>query len=458
MTPQCRLCGDLIYTQNPVSIFDKRSKTVRQIALVTGVWLTDHSKLPRYMCSCCLLSLKSAIAFRHVCIKTNNRLTIQRRSLELEAKDDACWDDPLSDAHEVLKINNAEVEQEVLYEESYADKEGLEEEHDMYKKEEEDEQEEFVENDRYLPDDEEMLEDERETQQDDEDMVDKKKARDDEEESQQNEESQQEEEESQQDEEESLQDEEDSQQDEEHSQQDDDDELWKNEDDDYDTDDDDDDISYTPGKPLQSDLKKDKKPPRKYTRKSLKSESSPKNEDTDFLKPAKKKRKTYVSQKVHVCDHCGKKFTDKGNFNLHVLRHSGVKPFECPECGQKEFNRYILNIHIRVKHRGEKPYACQFCGEQFVHSTMRSRHENRVHRNRKTPKNFKCNYCDKRFESNYQRAKHEVVHTGERNFHCEVCKVSFTRNSNLKTHYRSRLHQKRETAASVKSENDSKKK
>ncbi|XP_002096118.3 transcription factor Ouib [Drosophila yakuba] len=447
MTPQCRLCGDLIYTQNPVSIFDKRSKTVRQIALVTGVWLTNHLKLPRYMCSCCLLSLKSAIAFRHVCIKTNNRLTIQRRGLELEAKDDACWDDPLSDAHEVLKINDAEVEQEVLYEESYADKEGLEEEHDIYKKEEEesegDEQEEFVENNRYLPDDDEMLDNEREPQQDDKDMVDKKKAREGEEESQQDEESQQEEEESQQDEEDSQQD---------------DDELWQNEDDDYDTDDDDDDILYTPGKPRQSVLNKDKKPPQKYPRKSLKSESSPKNEDNDFLKPAKKKRKTYVSRKVHVCDHCGKKFTDKGNFNLHVLRHSGVKPFECPECGQKEFNRYILNIHIRVKHRGEKPYACQFCGERFVHSTMRSRHENRVHRNRATPKNFKCNYCDKRFESNYQRSKHEVVHTGERNFHCEVCKVSFTRNSNLKTHYRSRLHQKKVTAGSVKSENDSKKK
>lgn len=412
---------------------------VRQIALVTGLWLTDHSKMPRNMCSCCLLSLKSAIAFRQACIKTNNRLTIQRRSVE--AKDDGCWADPLSDAHEGLKINDAEVEQEVLYEVSYADNEGLEEDHDLYKKEEEEsevnENKEFEDIACEIPFSKE--DDEQEQQQEYEDMVDKKTGHDDGEESQECEESQPDEEESQQNEE-----------DEEESQEDD-DELWQNEDGDSDTDADS--MSDIEATSRQSALDEDKKPRRKYTKRS-----SPKNDDTDFLKPAKKKRKTYISQKVHICDHCGKKFTDKGNFNLHVLRHSGVKPFECPECGQKEFNRYILNIHIRVKHRGEKPYACQFCDERFVHSTMRSRHENRVHRNKKTPKNFKCNYCDKRYESNYQRAKHEVVHTGERNFHCEVCKVSFTRNSNLKTHYRSRQHQNKLIAMSAKSEIDSKNK
>ncbi|KMZ02928.1 transcription factor Ouib isoform X1 [Drosophila simulans] len=432
MTPQCRLCGDSIYTQNPFNIFDERSNMVRQIALVTGLWLTDHSKMPRNMCSCCLLSLKSAIAFRQVCINTNNRLTIQRR--RLEAKDDGCWDDPLSDAHEVLKINDAEVEQEVLYEVSYADNEGLEEDHDLFKKEEEesevDEQKEFVDTASEIPSNKE--DNDQEQKQECEDMVDKRKGHDAGEESQEYEESHPDEE------------------DEEESQEED-DELWQNEDGDSDTD-----IASMSDREAtsrQPALEEDKKSIRKYTNRS-----SPKNDDTDILKPAKKKRKTYISRKVHVCDHCGKKFTDKGNFNLHVLRHSGVKPFECPECGQKEFNRYILNIHIRVKHRGEKPYACQFCDEKFVHSTMRSRHENRVHRNRKSPKNFKCNYCDKRFESNYQRAKHEVVHTGERKFHCEVCKVSFTRNSNLRTHYRSGQHQRRQIAMSAKSEKDSKNK
>lgn len=41
---------------------------------------------------------------------------------------------------------------------------------------------------------------------------------------------------------------------------------------------------------------------------------------------------------------------------------------------------------------------------------------------------------------------------------CEVCKVSFTRNSNLKTHYRSRQHQNKLIAMSAKSEIDSKNK
>lgn len=79
--------------------------------------------------------------------------------------------------------------------------------------------------------------------------------------------------------------------------------------------------------------------------------------------------------KTFVCDQCGKCFKDASNLKVHILRHTGVKNFECPECDKKYFTRHLLNLHIRVRHQGETPYACKYCDQRFFTSTTRCRHE-----------------------------------------------------------------------------------
>ena len=74
---------------------------------------------------------------------------------------------------------------------------------------------------------------------------------------------------------------------------------------------------------------------------------------------------------------------------------------------------------------------------QFLYENFPILKENWTKWEKKKPKpknlNFKCGYCRKKFSTKFQKTVHEVVHTGKRDFVCEICEKSFTQKSNLKT-------------------------
>lgn len=74
-----------------------------------------------------------------------------------------------------------------------------------------------------------------------------------------------------------------------------------------------------------------------------------------------------------ICEHCGRQFRDSSNLNVHLLRHSGTKPFECEQCHQKCYTLHLLRRH-QLKHT-EGPYACTFCGLEYSTNSSRVRHE-----------------------------------------------------------------------------------
>jgi len=294
--------------------------------------LKDQGNLPRNMCSCCLLSLKSALAFREVCIKTNNRLSNNSKSVRTKDEEDVDNAyDPLPSGHKVAKMEKdlKDEEDDISQEEmDYTELEELEEDHngDHYATDSGQE-----DNEKILEDEKDIQEDGEETQEDEETLEDF-----------------------------------------------DDDEEWTQDDeansDTHDESGDDSDTEATI-KSLVSEVVGQERQEGISKGSSTNSPKKSKNDENTPPKAGKRKRKKYKSTKIYVCDHCGKEFTDKGNLNLHVLRHTGIKPFACPECGKREFNKYSLNIHIRVKHRGEKPYACKYCELHFESSTKRTRHE-----------------------------------------------------------------------------------
>ncbi|XP_017118609.1 zinc finger protein 2 [Drosophila elegans] len=75
MASECRICGERIFTPHPKNIFEKRNHRIRTaIEQITGLEIVLEKLLPQHICSCCLLDLSHAIAFRQRCLQTHENL------------------------------------------------------------------------------------------------------------------------------------------------------------------------------------------------------------------------------------------------------------------------------------------------------------------------------------------------------------------------------------------------
>ncbi|XP_017047166.1 transcription factor Ouib [Drosophila ficusphila] len=157
-------------------------------------------------------------------------------------------------------------------------------------------------------------------------------------------------------------------------------------------------------------------------------------------------KKTHVRQstqarrstKTWICDQCGGVFKCSTYLKLHLLRHTGEKPFECDICQAKYYAENEMRRH-RILHTDARPYACRFCGKTFRGCSSKVIHE-RSHTNERP---FQCQHCDKAFTSTSTRQRHEMLHTNQRKYHCETCDQWFLRSTHLTIHQNTKLHKRR---------------
>eukprot|EP00039_Didymoeca_costata_P024255 m.9783 g.9783 ORF g.9783 m.9783 type:complete len:278 (+) comp4132_c0_seq1:230-1063(+) len=71
------------------------------------------------------------------------------------------------------------------------------------------------------------------------------------------------------------------------------------------------------------------------------------------------------TQRKHVCNKCGKSFSNRGHLSQHERVHTGDRPYKCDMCEKAFAQCGDLRRHKRV-HTGEKPFQCSVCLKRFT--------------------------------------------------------------------------------------------
>ncbi|XP_032932248.1 zinc finger protein 131-like isoform X5 [Catharus ustulatus] len=120
-------------------------------------------------------------------------------------------------------------------------------------------------------------------------------------------------------------------------------------------------------------------------------------------------KKQRPGKKIHICQYCEKQFDHFGHFKEHLRKHTGEKPFECPNCHEHFARNSTLKCHLT---------ACQSGAG--------------AKKGRK--KLYECQVCNSVFNSWDQFKNHLVIHTGDKPNHCTLCDLWFMQGSELRRH------------------------
>ncbi|KAM5233206.1 zinc finger protein 441-like [Hipposideros larvatus] len=148
-----------------------------------------------------------------------------------------------------------------------------------------------------------------------------------------------------------------------------------------------------------------------------------------YVQCFEKHERNHHGEKTYKCEECGKSFSSSTSLQIHEITHTGEKLYQCKRCGLV-FRDYVTLKRHRSLHIGEKPYVCKECGVAYRYYSMLQRHE-RIHTGEKP---YECKHCGLSYRYLSSLRIHETIHTGEKPYVCDLCNKTFSCLSYLRKH------------------------
>ena len=162
-----------------------------------------------------------------------------------------------------------------------------------------------------------------------------------------------------------------------------------------------------------------------------------------------------------ICEVCDMGYITRGCLKRHAQTHVTGK-FKCSYCSNtydtvRKVKSHEAAVHIHKQLRNK----CWYCNEKFKNHQKREDHVVEVHgvqsnlikcracektftckrsltihtrRDHLIERRHKCEFCDKKFFTAPMLRHHEIVHTGTKNFQCDICLRTYARKKSLKEH------------------------
>ena len=134
------------------------------------------------------------------------------------------------------------------------------------------------------------------------------------------------------------------------------------------------------------------------------------------------------------CSKCERRFSCKASLIAHQETHKPKEErtykYVCNFCGKQYLLKSNYEDHLN-KHTGEKPYHCKLCNRSFGFRSMLVKHNIYIH---SSDRPYSCGQCQKAFKFQRLLNNHMTTHTMVSKHVCSKCFKSFTTKSSLKVH------------------------